>query len=453
MTDTLKKVCTAAGFFSWCCLYFACVSCILTLISNDPADFLTALILVIPFAGTLLLSRSTKNAALYIGYHILLLAVIWGMDQAGLFLQAWRPWVFSGLILAAMIIFFAKRIYSGKTDDDDMPQPDHPAPAPAAGPGHSSQSPDAPEGPARSRRSTYFSVHPAAAVVFFILWLAADALDAPQTAMAMTLCACVFLLTAILTIYLTNIEDYISGNRQIANIPIKAIIRSGNGSITAFLLLGLVLMAVFTHMGLERFLTGLKDLLLAIIRFLFSFLPQGNDAAPVPETEVQASSPSGFPLEGGETSPIMEAISNFLVAFMQIALILGAAALVIYIVYQLWSRFLGSSLKKESSAKDPSGPNDVVEKLKKTPSSKRGPLFFSSLPKNKIRRIYYKKISGRHKQAAIDPSMTPDQLTRAIAPNDPEAARKFTEIYEKARYSKTPDDGDISAYKELSGKI
>ena len=74
MTDTLKKVCTAAGFFSWCCLYFACVSCILTLISNDPADFLTALILVIPFAGTMLLSRSAKNAALYIGYHILLLA-------------------------------------------------------------------------------------------------------------------------------------------------------------------------------------------------------------------------------------------------------------------------------------------------------------------------------------------------------------------------------------------
>ena len=255
-------------------MYFACVSCILTLISNDPADFLTALILVIPFAGTMLLSRSTKNAALYIGYHILLLAVIWGMDQAGLFLQAWLPWVFSGLILAAMIIFFAKRIYSGKTDDDDMPQPDHPYPGPAAGPGHSSQSPDAPEGPARSRRSTYFSVHPAAAVVFFILWLAADALDAPQTAMAMTLCACVFLLTAILTIYLTNIEDYISGNRQIANIPIKAIIRSGNGSITAFLLLGLVLMAVFTHMGLERFLTGLKDLLLAIIRFLFHSFPR-----------------------------------------------------------------------------------------------------------------------------------------------------------------------------------
>ena len=88
---------------------------------------------------------------------------------------------------------------------------------------------------------------------------------------------------------------------------------------TAFLALGIILMAVFTHMGLENFLEGAKNLLLTGIRFLFSLLPQEEEAELIPEPAPESSGSSGMPPLGeGETSQIMMAISNFLVAFMKI---------------------------------------------------------------------------------------------------------------------------------------
>ena len=415
MIKNLERARTGAGFIAWYTICFACAACILTLISGNTGDLFTALVLSIPFAGTMALSRQAKNAAIYVGYHILILAILWGLNQIGLFYETWRPWVLSGLILGVMIVFFAKRMYT--------------------------------KGP-------YFNIHPAAGAVFFILWLAANGMDAKTTCMVMTLCACIFFLCAVAVIYLTNILAYISDSRETANMPVKAIIRSGNGSMTAFLALGIILMAVFTHMGLENFLEGAKNLLLTGIRFLFSLLPQEEEAELIPEPAPESSGSSGMPPLGeGETSQIMMAISNFLVAFMKIVIFLAAIALVVYIIYQLWNRFLGAGIKKGSAVSDASIPGDVVEKLTPTSSRKLSRIFSSSLPKNRIRRIYFKKISGRHKKAAIDPAMTPWQLTGAIRPSDPEAARKFTEIYEKVRYSKTPEEEDISAYKELSKKV
>ncbi len=415
MINSLEKARTATGFIAWYTICFACAACILTLISGNTDDLFTTLALSVPFAGTMALSCRAKNAAIYVGYHILILAIIWGLNQVGLFYETWRPWVLSGLILGVMIVFFAKRMYT--------------------------------KGP-------YFNIHPAAGTVFFIFWVVANGMDAKTTCMVMTLCACIFLLCAVTVIYLTNILAYISSSLEMANMPIKAIIRSGNGSMTAFLALGIVLMIVFTHLGLGNFLEGVKNLLLTGIRFLFSLLPQGEDAELVSESVSESSGSSGMLLlEDGETSQIMLAISNFFMVFMRIVLFLAAIALVVYIIYQLWNRFLGAGIKKGDALSDGSMPEDVVEKLTPTSSRALSRIFSSALPKNKIRRIYFKKISGRHRKTAIDPAMTPQQLTRAVRPSDPEAAKKFTEIYEKVRYSKTPEEGDISAYKELSKKV
>ena len=159
------------------------------------------------------------------------------------------------------------------------------------------------------------------------------------------------------------------------------------------------------------------------------------------------------PLPDDGTSPILIAASDFIMALFRVILVVGAAALVIFMIYQLIQRFNGLTVSRSKEmAKEPES-EDVIEKII-TPKGRRTSFFFSSaLPDDKIRRIYYKKISGRHKKSPIDRSMSPQELTESISPQDSEAARQFTEIYERVRYSGRTETEDVAAYKNLAKKV
>lgn len=418
MTEKLKTGRNLADLLCWCCMYFGLCASVLYLITQNSNQFIIALTLAVTLIGTVYLSVRAR-AIFYIGYHILLIAITWGFSRTLASPGLISTWAITVLILFQMILFFSKRLHS-------------------------------------KEQARYLKASPALAILFFVLWIISNGMGHGILSTVLVVTACVYLLSSILTMYLTNMLSYITGNRQMANMPVRALVHSGNFQISLFMLLALGAMVMFTNMGLGQLFNGLKNLLLAAVRFLFSFAPsneettysQAQTSAPLPDMETNTA-----PLPDDGTSPILIAASDFIMALFRVILVVGAAALVIFMIYQLIQRFNGLTVSRsKEKAKEPES-EDVIEKII-TPKGRRTSFFFSSaLPDDKIRRIYYKKISGRHKKSPIDRSMSPQELTESISPQDSEAARQFTEIYERVRYSGRTETEDVAAYKNLAKKV
>lgn len=417
MTEHLKTAKSITGLLAWFSLYFAILASVLYIVSNDNSQYITALIMLLPFAGTIFFFMRAKNIIIYVAYHIGLIILVWVLEGTPAAQGLKNTWVLTAAILLQMLLFLSKRIRAGG-------------------------------------RKYFLSLPPMLAVVFFILWIIANGMKLPSLASVLVITACIYMLSCVLGIYLANMADYIDSNKQMANMPVSALIRSGNSQITVFMLLGVTAVMLFTNMGLDRLLEQLKNLLLSGIRFLFSFAPNNTEnIAPAPETSAP-SAPIEPPIAADDSvpSPIAEAVSNIFITIVQIALIIGAVMLVFYILYQIWQRFNGFSFHRKKS-KTVSDTEDVIEKLDTVKTRRHKFSFSPALPEDKIRRIYYKKIQSRHKKEPLDPAMTPKDLTESIHPVDNEAAREFTRIYEQARYSGQPSPQDTAAYKNLSKKL
>ena len=418
MTENLKTGRNLADLLCWCCMYFGLCAAVLYLIVQNTQQFFIALILAVTLIGTVYLSVRAR-AVFYIGYHVLLIAAAWGVSMIFAVPNQIRTWAVTVLILFQMILFFSKRLHS-------------------------------------KEQVRYLKASPALAILFFVLWIISNGMGHRVLSTVLVVTACVYLLSSILSMYLTNMLSYIQGNRQMANMPVGALVRSGNFQMAVFMILGLGVMVMFTNMGLGQLFNGLKNLLLAAVRFLFSLAPsneettasQGQTYAPLPDLEPETSA-----LTDDGTSPILIAASDFVMALFRVVLVVGAVALVIFIIYQLIQRFNGLTVNRPKKKAETPESEDVIEKIT-APKSRRTSFFFTAaLPEDKIRRIYYKKIAGGHKKSPIDPSMSPQELTESISPKDSEAARQFTEIYERARYSGRTEGEDVAAYKNLAKKV
>ena len=417
MTEYLKTAKSITGLLAWSSMYFAILASVLYIVSNDNSQYITALIMLLPFAGTIFFCMRAKNIIIYVAYHIGLIVLVWVLEGTPAAQGLKNTWVLTAAVLLQMILFLSKRIRAGS-------------------------------------RKYFLSLPPILAVVFFILWIIANGMKLPSLAFVLVITACIYMLSCVLGIYLANMADYIDSNNQMANMPVSALIRSGNNQITVFMLLGITAVMLFTNMGLDRLLEQLKNLLLSGIRFLFSFAPNNTEnIAPAPETATP-SAPIEPPITADDSvpSPIAEAVSNIFITIVQIALIIGAVVLVFYILYQIWQRFNVFSFHRKKSKTAPDT-EDVIEKLDTVKTRRYKFSFSPALPEDKIRRIYYKKIQSRHKKEPLDPAMTPKDLTESIHPADNEAAREFTRIYEQARYSGQPSPQDTAAYKNLSKKL
>ena len=303
----------------------------------------------------------------------------------------------------------------------------------------------------------YLKVTPVFVFVFFILSIIANNFDVSYLNPLYLICACIFLLGYFLSKYLNHLDHYIHSNRQLANMPVKAITKSSYGLMTAFMILAIACIFIFTNMGLGRVITGLGTLGKHFLQWFFSLFSEGESVTSTiqettEETYASMENPMMF-MEDEGTSEVMVALSDFLMAIVQVLLIVLVAVGIIYALYQLYQRF--GSIKFEKKTKeifDEEIFDDVVEKLT-TNKTKRRLIFSERLPEDKIRRIYYKKIQGAHKKQAIDTSLTPQELTKQITVNDAYAAQ-FTEIYEQARYGPaTGPQLDVGYYKNLAKKL
>lgn len=406
---------------TWFLLYYAVLCMGLYTYNKNIMPCFAALLTVLPFAGTVILSQYAKNAALYVLYHAALLAACWlchfllpaSFDMGNALLL-------TAAVIVPFILFFTKRLHAEKN-------------------------------------AHYLNISPLLAMVFFILWIIADQMGFAPLATLIIAAACGFLMLCLLGQYLNNFYDYMENNSQVANMPISAILHSSNGVMAIFMVLAMACILLFTNLGLGRLITALKDLLLSAIRYLLSLAPESDPtqySANVPAETGAAGGPPPFMAEEGGTSPIMIAISNVIFTILKIALIIGAAALIIYTIYQLYRRFGSFNFTKKAKIAAQDECNDVVEKIVTQKKSRRTFIFTGTMPEDKIRRLYYKKIRAAHKKEPVPQTQTPSELTQSLHPSDPEAANSFTALYEKARYShQAPTAEDIASAKTLAKKL
>lgn len=418
MTDKLKKARNITDLFTWFSMYFSFVAFVLCFADNKNSQYILALAMLIPFTGTILLSIKTGNLAIYTAYHLILIIFIWIIQYFSSAPGIVNAGILTAAIIIQMIVFLSKRLHS-------------------------------------KNHQRFLSISPVLAVLFFILWIFADGMEISSLTKILPIAACLYMLCSVLGIYLTNMINYIESNREMANIPAYALIRSGNGQMAIFMVLAFAAILLFTNAGLDRLLSQLKNLLLSGIRFIFSFAPNNTetiDSVTAETAETFTETPSF--VQESESSPVMMAVSDFLMTIIQIVLIIGAAAVIIYGIYQLWLHFNGFSFKRKSAKEAPDELNDVIEKIQ-SPLRRRSRIWSmgSGLPENKIRRIYYKKIQSKYKKQPVKRSLTPQELTDSIKPSDKQIASEFTEIYEQVRYSRDPRQVDPGAYKNLAKKL
>lgn len=420
MTERIRKACYMTDLLTWFLLYYGILCIGLYTYNNNITPCLVALLTVLPFAGTVLLSQYAKNAALYVLYHAALLAAIWLCHfLLPAFLDMGNALLLTAAVIVPFLLFFTKRLHAEKD-------------------------------------AHYLNITPLLAMVFFILWIIADQMDFAPLATLIIAAACGFLMLCLLGQYLNNFYDYMENNSQVANMPIGAILHSSNGVMAIFMVLAMACILLFTNLGLGRLITALKELLLSGIRYLLSLAPESEPtqySANV-AAETGAAAQPQFMAEDGGTSPIMIAISNVIFTILQIALIIGAAVLIIYTIYQLYRRFGSFNFNKKAKIAAQDDCNDVVEKIVTPKRARRSFLFTGTMPEDKIRRLYYKKIRSAHKKEPVPQTQTPSELTQSLQPSDLEAAARFTALYEKARYSNhAPTAEDIASAKSLAKKL
>ncbi len=421
MIDKRKNYAFYFELLCWFMVYYS-VICTLLILTGSPAlSCLWAIALIIPFAATILLSLRAKNAFLYVLYHIVMLICLWLILYFTGNLRGFVPWILTLGMVVTFVVFFSKRIHVSENDH-------------------------------------YMRVIPVIVFVFFILNIVANNFDAGHISPLYLICACIFLLSYLLSKYLNNLNTYIGNNRQVANMPVSSIKKSSYGLMTAFLILSVACIVIFTNMGLGRIVSGLGTLGKHFLQWFFSQFPESESTAPtiaenIQETMAAMENPM-MSMEEDGTSEVMVALSNVFMSIVQVALVIIIAIGIIYTLYQLYQRFGHISIEKKDKGQFSEETfDDVVEKIV-TQKQKHRSIFSERLPEDKIRRIYYKKIQGAHKKESVNTTLTPWELTEKLSPKHEGFANEFTSIYEQARYGpETEQNFDVNYYKNLAKKI
>ncbi|MFR8317474.1 MAG: hypothetical protein ACLU94_04925 [Catenibacillus sp.] len=375
---------------------------------------MAALVLILPFIGSAFGARHLKNVIFFAGYHLIQAILCWLIApnlQLALILVIYTAAVF--------IFFFFKRLHQSPTAD-------------------------------------FLEVSVYTCGIYFILWVISLQLEHEFLCTLLIVSACIFLLLKIVSMYLHNLTEYLKSNKDIANMPVKAIFKSGNSLMTIYMVISVGAMILFTNIGLDKLLSWLKNALLTVIRFLFSLASSnGADIAETIQATEQPPVPSGdmFPTEAAQVSPFMEMLNTIIMTTLQILIGAGAVILVLFLIYRLYRRFNDAKAPKRWIQENGQC-HDIVEKLEAPSVKKKLTFFRSSMPEDKIRRIFYKKIRSHYKKKEISPTLTPSQLTADLDIPDSDAAKQFTQIYEKSRYGQyKADNEEIEKYKDLSRKI
>ncbi len=267
-----------------------------------------------------------------------------------------------------------------------------------------------------------------------------------------------YIILYVLTLYLSNLSRFAHNHADLQNVPFQQI-RSSNHVLTLFLSgLFLFIMVVFSYLPLGTMLSALGKVLLGLIRWLVSLLPQSKEK-PAQMTPVEETAAPAFDLPPSEPSRFMEMISEILQWIATILAIAGFLALILYGIYCLYRYFY---LTSEKTCNDEVVFISPLTKKERTAKADRHShrLFFGRSNNDTIRKLFAKAVSAKaNGYSKLSRSMTPYQLSEFALGSSKDIRnpaeledkkQQLTASYEKARYSdKLCSREEVRKVKEL----
>ena len=154
-------------------------------------------------------------------------------------------------------------------------------------------------------------------------------------------------------------------------------------------------------------------------------------------------------MEPSDPSAFLEALSKLIGVIVAIALVIGAAAAVLYLFSRLYRAFYEKQ-QTDGDQKEFIGPPEQAEKEGRKKREARLP-FFSGNRSQKMRRIYQRLILERTGgKKPIPETSTAEEQSRLAEIDGEEKRRELVELYRKARYGRELcSEEDLSRMREL----
>ncbi len=264
--------------------------------------------------------------------------------------------------------------------------------------------------------------------------------------------ACVYLLQMLfgylagyfIYTYIIGFLDYIDvNNRTAEHIPEKRAFSVSFGMMVAFTTVSLLITFFMTNRELiEKVGSGIRELIVRIIRFLASFLPEYQLEA---EEVQRTTSVTGekVTLPPGETSWFVQILDVILTVIALGIIVIAVGKLMLTFYRMIKNASWGSMYKKEKKKEE----EDKIESIFRTERQKRKSekainLFTPKTCSQQIRKLYQKTIWQKYrvlkeeKTAKLIKEGTPRECCNQLFAEQKEQAQMLATLYEKARYAK-----------------
>lgn len=261
---------------------------------------------------------------------------------------------------------------------------------------------------------------------------------------------CGFLQILLMLVFHNKCEAnrFVKMNRDTANLPAGQMIRVNRMMMGIYTILGLAVMGIFSLLPFNSLFSAIGQGLLAAIRFLVKLIFREGSGEVVQEEMIgEAASPPV--MEPSDPSAFLEALSKIIGLIAAIALVIGAAAAVFYLVSRLYRAFY-ERRQTDGDQKEFIGPLEQTEKEVRKKKKTRLP-YFSGNRSQRMRRIYQRLILERTVgKKRIPETSTAEEQSRLAKIDEEEKRRELVELYRKARYGRELcSEEDLSRMREL----
>lgn len=223
------------------------------------------------------------------------------------------------------------------------------------------------------------------------------------------------------------------------SLPVSEIFQSGLKLVLGYTLTGTLLLLLSVNTSwLETLLGFLKNIVFAVLRFLFSLLPNASipeEALLEPQIDNSINN-RGLPYPKGEPSLFWKILEKVAIAAALCIVLYGLFRFIRWLVRFLKRQF-GITFQKKNLAVDEGYAPDIREYCgtEKSAVSKKKENFFGFLsPAERVRKLYKKKLLGASRQLAEGENARLGLFT-ARESEKKLGAEGMAAVYEKVRYS------------------
>jgi len=276
--------------------------------------------------------------------------------------------------------------------------------------------------------------------------------------------AFVFIICYLVHSHISKIDDFLTENAGISNMPVAQIKSVNIFYMVLQLAFATIAMFAVSRLNVAWFFTILRNGIVRLLKFLIGLFNKEGAVEPledVPGTMIDIEEPlpqEMFTMEEPYDSKLADILNKifFIVAYFLIGVfILGLIAFAGYGVYRLYMKF---QMRRNADGDKVEYLFDLKEEIKARISSvkKRLKGIYDESNNDKIRKIYKRRVQRQAKRAnskdrKIPRYLAPVEISEHIRDEDGNTLPdKLTDYYEKARYGDGEmEDDDVAVVRKV----